>query len=89
MLWEHALEPDEEEVGQVRVGNRIIVRRISEPDGRGLVGQRMRGGVGSLDVPDRRAGPGFDDLGHPVEGALVAAGRIPGGVRFGEVPHHH
>lgn len=57
MLWEHALEPDEEEVGQVRVGNRVIVRRIREPDRRGLVGQRMLGGVGGLDLPSTRAGP--------------------------------
>ena len=32
MFGQRSLEPDEEEVGEVGVGNRVVVRRIGEPD---------------------------------------------------------
>ena len=45
MARQRALEPDKEEVGEIGVGNGVVVRRIGEPDARGLVGQRVLGSV--------------------------------------------
>jgi hypothetical protein len=62
MPRQRALEPDEEEVREVGVGNGVVVGRVGEPDLRRLVGQRVLGRVGLLDLAATRAGPGFDDL---------------------------
>jgi len=67
------VEPDEKEVGEVCIGNRVVVGRVGEPDAGGLIGQGMVGGVGGLCLAGAGFGPGFDDLGDPVECAGVTA----------------
>ncbi|GIV02398.1 MAG: hypothetical protein KatS3mg082_3030 [Nitrospiraceae bacterium] len=53
-------------------GDGVVVGRVGEPDVRRLVGERVLGGVGRLDLAGARTGPGFDHLRDPVKGALVA-----------------
>ena len=46
-----ALEPDEEEVGEIGIGYCIVVGRVSEPDSGGLIRQGVAGGIGGLSLP--------------------------------------
>jgi len=60
MPRQRALQPHEEEVREVGVGHRVVVGRVGEPDLRRLVGERVLGSVGGMDVAGMRAGPTFD-----------------------------
>src|SRR5262249_32622854 len=48
VVRERTLEPDEEEVREIRVWNRVVVRRVSEPYVRSLVRERVLRSIGSL-----------------------------------------
>jgi hypothetical protein len=50
MPRQRPLEPDKEEIRAMGVVNRVVVGRVGEPDLRRLVGQRVLGRVGLLDL---------------------------------------
>ena len=47
---QRSLKPDKEKVREIRIGNRIIIRGMSEASVGGLVRKRMRGGVVRLNL---------------------------------------
>ncbi len=58
---QRSLKPHVEAVGQVRIGNRIVVRRVCEPNLARFVRQVVRGSVSlfNLSGSQRRAGAGL------------------------------
>ena len=53
MVRQRPFEPDKEEIGEVRVGNGVVIRRVGKPDTGGSVGQRMIRGIGRLNLASR------------------------------------
>ena len=91
MAGQRALQPDEEEVGQVGVGNRVVVRRVGEPDVRGLVWQAgcsQRRPAGPAPTRSTSARSQTRRNACPVARRVAAACRLRRRNGFGEVPDH-
>jgi hypothetical protein len=56
------LEPDEEEIREVRVGNRVVVRRISEPHGRCLIRQQIIRSISKMRLADADAARQIENI---------------------------
>ena len=90
MIRQCTLEPDEEEIGEVRIGDRVVVGWIGEPDIGGFVGQGTGCGIGGLNLSRPRSNP--TDRIEGVRTSLICAQkrstRITWRHGFAEVPSH-
>jgi hypothetical protein len=69
MTRQCALQPDEEVVRKVGVGDSVIVRRVSEPNPCGLIGKRVLRSICGLQLSRARIGPRLNYLRDKIETA--------------------
>jgi len=87
MPRQRALQPDQKEVGQISVRNRVVIGRVGEPNTAGSIGEWMVGGIGGLDLAGHRLGRCRDDAGDPVYLPFPNRTAVTKSIRLREVPY--